>query len=394
MKIGILTLHRAANFGANLQAYATTLYLRSLGHEVRVIDYVRKKDVHYGTYVDKVQLEAHRQFVETCLPLTRMVTDAEGLQEVVTGEGLQQILVGADAVWNVPHDDNVYFADWAFSLPQTHSVRVSSLAPAHMGKGFMQLSTETRNNIKKSLTRFSYLSVRDEWTRNVINRDIFCGEEKVKSLCPDPVFTLAENIDTSQWRPGGMQRKQYYLMTLPKNWGEGRLFGKRRIKWFARFKSLVNAKGYKLVELPLPEGKSGMPFDYSLDYPISPIQWFLWIMNAKAFCGLRFHAVVASVSCGTPFYSVDSYGCNTLSNILLDVLGFHSLARRRDRGSKIYNLLAGSPFSKSRTGQYLEWESPHEVFRKLEYADTDLLKEWKTKMTDDFACNVARMLEK
>lgn len=42
MRIGILTFHRAHNYGAMLQAYGLLTYLRSLGHEVYVIDYCPK----------------------------------------------------------------------------------------------------------------------------------------------------------------------------------------------------------------------------------------------------------------------------------------------------------------------------------------------------------------
>ena len=39
MKIGILTFHRAENFGAVLQCFALQTYLRSMGNEVKIIDY-------------------------------------------------------------------------------------------------------------------------------------------------------------------------------------------------------------------------------------------------------------------------------------------------------------------------------------------------------------------
>ena len=39
MKIGILTFHRAHNYGAELQCYALTNYISSLGYDVEVIDY-------------------------------------------------------------------------------------------------------------------------------------------------------------------------------------------------------------------------------------------------------------------------------------------------------------------------------------------------------------------
>ena len=44
MRIGILTFHRALNYGAVLQCYALQSVLQSLGHDVKVIDY-RQPDV-------------------------------------------------------------------------------------------------------------------------------------------------------------------------------------------------------------------------------------------------------------------------------------------------------------------------------------------------------------
>ena len=48
MKIGILTYHRAHNYGAMLQAYALLSYLRNNGHDVEIIDYW--PDVHRVQY--------------------------------------------------------------------------------------------------------------------------------------------------------------------------------------------------------------------------------------------------------------------------------------------------------------------------------------------------------
>ena len=39
MKIGILTFHRAHNYGAVLQCYALQEVLKGMGHDVEVIDY-------------------------------------------------------------------------------------------------------------------------------------------------------------------------------------------------------------------------------------------------------------------------------------------------------------------------------------------------------------------
>ena len=74
MKIGILTYHRPCNFGANLQAYASSQYLKSLGHDVKVIDFIREIDrTYYATKIPQIQHEAHQTFVEQNLPLTKQI---------------------------------------------------------------------------------------------------------------------------------------------------------------------------------------------------------------------------------------------------------------------------------------------------------------------------------
>ena len=42
-KIGIITYHRAINYGSVLQAYALNKYLRKCGHQVETIDYYSYK---------------------------------------------------------------------------------------------------------------------------------------------------------------------------------------------------------------------------------------------------------------------------------------------------------------------------------------------------------------
>lgn len=51
MKIGIITVHRAYNYGSVLQCFALQEYLKSLGHDVWVIDYRQKwTEATYGSF--------------------------------------------------------------------------------------------------------------------------------------------------------------------------------------------------------------------------------------------------------------------------------------------------------------------------------------------------------
>ena len=42
-KIGIITVHRNVNYGANLQAYASCKYLNNSGFDAEIIDYYPKE---------------------------------------------------------------------------------------------------------------------------------------------------------------------------------------------------------------------------------------------------------------------------------------------------------------------------------------------------------------
>ena len=371
MKIGILTFHLPTNFGANLQAFASSRYFASLGHDVVVLNYARQEDLDNSRKASDLQLSAHRDFVNNRLPLTRQVTTPEELANIVAEMRLELIVVGADAVWRVPKDDDVYFCKWLFSDKRISNVPVASMSVAHMGNGFSKLAEEHRNSIAECLRKFTFLTVRDDWTSTVVNRDLFNGEEVVNTINPDPVFTL--NLDAEEWDSKGIKSRGYYVMTLPLKWSAGHKRGLLRKVWFSAFKRAVNKAGYKLVELPLPEGVSGMKFDFTVPYPIDPAQWFLWIKNAKGFIGLRFHAVVSSFANGTPFFSLDSYSSGGAER------------------SKIHNLLKGTQFESFRVDELIT-VNPGKLFHKMKSVSRESVLEERDKKRAVFELNMSRML--
>lgn len=118
MKIGILTFHCVPNFGAIFQAYALLEYLKSLGHEVSILDYrpnyltsldrpfsARKfNDVTISTVINKFVREV------ATLPVTfrrkvifRSFTncylDIEPFRDLLND--LDAIFFGSDQIWNV-----------------------------------------------------------------------------------------------------------------------------------------------------------------------------------------------------------------------------------------------------------------------------------------------------
>lgn len=375
MIIGILTIHLSNNFGANLQAYASSRYFSSLGHKVYVLNYARKGDLTNVLNVPSEQRAAHREFVDNRLPVTRQVASSEELRVLVKEIGIELVVIGADAVWRQPDDDNIFFAQWLFCDPTLAGIPVVSMSPAHMGDGYNRMNDEQKDTIRECLKSFTFVTVRDNWTRYVINRDLFNGTPFVRLINPDPVFTLKMD-ENDKWNGFGVKSKGYVAVTLPRNWKASIRTRLQNQLWFNSLKTIVHRYGLQLVELPLPEGTSGMPFDFTVPYPIDPLQWFLWLKNARYFIGLRFHAIVSCCASGTPFFSIDSYGEKGLPE-----------------KSKIYNLLKDSAFENYRTNDILTM-SPKRILRLLDEVNQDDIYSFRDSRRSIFDINMKQMLAK
>ncbi len=388
MKIGIFTYFNGCNFGENLQVFTSFKFFSSLGHDVWVVNYSKDGEPYpYHRYPEK-QAIAHKSFAETRLKLTELVSQ-DDLPKFIKDNHFDVVAFGADAVWNKRDrvDLAVYSAQWLNDVVWERPLRVIGLSPAFMGTTYSDLTEIEKDNFRKGILNFTYPNVRDEWTRDIVNKEIM-GSDYIKTINPDPVFLLNE-LCPDKWDSiqSGIVSKNYYVMTLPNNCPA--LDG-----WLRRFRKEVNQRGYKLVELPLPDGESNCnEFDFKVPYPIDPLQWFLWLKNAKAFVGLRFHAVVSCISAGTPFYSLDVYGRIPRWLYYLNRLGFHKKDRVLNTQSKIRNLLEGSGLENFRmNGIYVNRLNPKSLIKKLESCDIRKIAEFRDKNVSKFKKNMDEAL--
>ncbi|MBN1604004.1 MAG: polysaccharide pyruvyl transferase family protein [Chitinispirillaceae bacterium] len=348
MKVGILTYHAPYNFGANLQAYTVVKMLQSKGIEVKVIDYNRNEQQKIcRLVVPQQQWAGHDNFITTELPLTASAETKDDLVHIVQAEKFDKIIVGADAVWSFPlynkSDIPAYFMDWLFESPEIANIPVFSISVANMTGGFKNVSIAQKNKLKECISKFYFLSVRDKWTKQTINKHLF-KKEKIKIILPDPVFGIEKFVERKKWNSQNIVKegKKYFLITFPK------FVDCKYAKWLKNFKEIANENGFLVGELPLPEGKSGLSFDFTIPYPIDPIQWFLWIKNSDGFVGLRFHAIISCITTGVPFFSIDSYGNKSILIRIINRMGFYKLGRILDKKSKIYQLLDKTKYKSNR----------------------------------------------
>ena len=121
MRIGILTLHFANNYGAVLQAYGLQHRLRAMGHDVEILDYVPKflagpsggwrklaRRVRRSLWPG-AHLGAFMRFRREHLRLSPNFAAIEDLWAYC--EDLEVLVVGSDQIWNwakMPHVEPAY----------------------------------------------------------------------------------------------------------------------------------------------------------------------------------------------------------------------------------------------------------------------------------------------
>lgn len=207
MKIGILTFHRAENFGAVLQCFALQTYLRSMGNEVKIIDYRCRaiEQVYYllnprflfnrlnlfasiHNYITKLftykdRYEKKRGYVgfrNKYLNLTQSV------YKINKDLGFDAYITGSDQVWNLSllHGyDRVYFLDF----PVPSGVKRISYAVSSDQSGFNVLD-KYKDELKHSLNQMDFISVREKYFADALAK-YTSGKIQV---CIDPTFLIAK----------------------------------------------------------------------------------------------------------------------------------------------------------------------------------------------------------
>ncbi|MCS6771963.1 MAG: polysaccharide pyruvyl transferase family protein [Kiritimatiellae bacterium] len=195
MKIGILTYHHVMNYGAMLQAYALSRYLRDCGHSVETIDYrptkaieaYRKAFFENNPYEreHRVRQERFDDFLRREIPLSpRPFETREGFDELRGRYACT--ITGSDEVWNINSFrgyDPSYFLDFAEG-----GRRVAYAATF----GFTATTGAHRGEITRLLSAFSALGVRDEHTMRILRDE--CGLSSVKTVDPTLLLDSYERV--------------------------------------------------------------------------------------------------------------------------------------------------------------------------------------------------------
>lgn len=322
MKIGIITYHRALNYGAALQAFALSVKLKNLGHEAEVIDYrcnyiegdyykVLPKNIkslkaivkRIANFPQKKKLAStFRAFESENKYLSSKVYKLDTIKE--TNSIYDLFISGSDQIWNNygSNSDYTYLLD--FVDDYTKKVAYSA------SFGYQEIPKQVRADYIRLLSQYNGISVRETSGARIVSNLI----NKIVPVTCDPVLLLdelqwKELIDTSL-NPHGDYILCYFL--------------RYNVTGFAEALKFATAKGIKVIAIDnmyMQKKFHGIEMKSN----VSLKEFVSLFANAAGVMTDSFHGTVFSLTFNKPFNTLLSRNVNVNSRIV-DLLNMLELS--------------------------------------------------------------------
>ena len=349
MKVGILTYHRAFNYGAYLQSCALCGKLNEIsGVEAEIIDFqmVREKK-HYelkrlplkrkvlklyrGSYFFEKKLERcfKKALNDPVMVKSKesLVSDSiEDFTAFVDGK-YDVIVAGSDEIWKV---DNFRGFPTPYLLGgDLHCKKMSYAASARID--FRKVLSESDYiRLKKELSDFDFISVRDQLTYDEVTEAI--GEGADVAICCDPSFlykfdtTNVHVLERLRSEKGFRTDRKTIMVMIDDT--------------KAAKKIRESLSDYNLISVYKPHK------GYINVAVLSPIEWVALIDSADYVIASYFHAICFSIVSNTPFIAV---GTRNKKSKLLELLNGTKLSENYRETEDLSNIneLIGSSIGRS-----------------------------------------------
>lgn len=326
MKIGILTYHSVPNFGAQLQATSTVGYLKRMGHEAVILNwYPKDHEEMYDHRVPQEQIAAHNYYTNKYLPITSICRSEQDLLEVIEQNNLDAIIVGSDALFKyVPEcrrrffskrklkfivrniqsvaklEGNPFFGGFAEKLSKKIPMVAFSVSSENCD--YQAMKSPEKIAMKTAMDNFSYISVRDEWTKGMV--ETITGRTNIE-ITPDPVFSFNQNcyiqLPTKVEIINKYHLREKYILISFSTWYNDAAY-------VNQIAEETEKRGYQPVAFPMPEKLFAADIKSTIALPLSPIDWYALIAHSSGYIGERMHPIVVSLHNSVPFFCFDQYG--------------------------------------------------------------------------------------
>lgn len=219
MKIGLATIYNVPNYGSVLQTYATQELLKSLGHDVYVIQYNYFNERYYkergygATWRERFyplkaiampwcRAAVLKRFRKDYLNFTEKFDCVESLTQY-DWSTYDSFVVGSDQVWNTKFllGDSSFLLQFAPSDKSRFSLS-SSFATKTVDSRYEHL-------FREELAKFKALSVREENGVEIIQKQL--NIEKNVEVTLDPTLLLSKSQWVERFSNKSKHRKPYIL---------------------------------------------------------------------------------------------------------------------------------------------------------------------------------------
>lgn len=331
MKVGILTFHRALNYGAVMQCFALQETFKSLGHDVEVIDYRPWYLERYRQLFSYPYFKSHKNLVagikyslgsflsfnskrRSCKSfdtfLSRHISTSEKVDVSDIGffDKYDCIVIGSDQIWNkrITFGFDYYF----YGCFKRGKSRLISYAAS-----FGETSTITeadKTTIGKLLSNFNAISTRERYAKNWIQENFNIQATEVL----DPTLLLEKDVYERIMIKPKIEGKYVFVFCLNGKVLEASLrFGKHLAEQIGNC---------KLVTLNAV-GKNDCSGGILRLGSIRPEEYLGLIRYAECVVAVSFHAVAFSLIFRKDFYSMRNDAEGRAMNILskLNLLDRH-----------------------------------------------------------------------
>ena len=319
MRIGILTFHAAHNYGAVLQCYSLQEYLKSLGHDVSVIDYQNKRllTVYQRFSLERIikknPVKMIKNIITEILIYQKRKQRYNAFQEFISNniktepvESITKlpfdiIFIGSDQVWNYKLTygfDSYYWGDF---------VRPSHTILASYAASMQDNWPESKDEIISSkLKNFDFVSVRE-----------LSLAQKLQMLSPSK--KVYHVVDPTLLLPASMWNCIANKSKVNKPYV---LFYQVDVNPLARqiAQAIANREGLQLLVISANIQNE----NDNVAISASPADFLSLIKESAMVVSASFHATVFSILFKKNFYSIKGHGKNARINSLLSSCGLNN----------------------------------------------------------------------
>ena len=310
MRIGILTFHKAINYGAYLQAFSLFNELKKQfpNDEVEIIDYIAPKEQKRKLYIFLWNVKHHGIKGGLCelnrisvfkkmqrhLSLSPKSFCTRNLKKLYSyiNDRYDMLIIGSDAVfnWNQTKFPTAFIPDYQFSIP------VYTYAASVHGLRFYSASKDILATCGKAFDRMEYIGVRDNCSDKFVK---LCSKKARTIHCCDPTLFIDKDLifkkgisvkDKLQKKYNLSLDSKYIVVMAP----DSDIIKEVRARY---------GDQYKIVSVFV---KSSFSDYYIAD--LNPFEWTVILKQAALVITSYFHGTLLSLVQGTPAVVLDYSG--------------------------------------------------------------------------------------